>query len=102
MSFNGFVFNFINDLKISFNFGGGGRKGRRPSIERTARSFVALGLFVCMILVVAGLTLVGATAGIESGPDTVLNKVQNGIIGAGLIPGMFLFVVYLFMDGGKR
>lgn len=102
MSFNAFVFNFINDLKLTINIGGGGRNGSRPSVERTARGFVALGLLVCLLLIVAGLALAGATAGIESGPDKLLNKIQNGIIGAGLLPGMVLVFVYAAMGGGKE
>ncbi len=100
MSFNGFVFNFINDLKVTINFGGS-RKGRRPSFEQSIRGFVALGLGVCLILIVVGLAIAGATAGVEN-PHPLLNKVYVGFIGAGLIPGLFLFFVYGLMGGGKR
>ena len=99
MSLNGFVFNFINDLKVTINVGGS-RKGRRPSSGQTARGFVALGLAVCLILIVAGLALAGATAGVEN-PHPILNKVYNGMVGAGLLPGMVLLIVYGFMGGGQ-
>ena len=100
MSFNGFVFNFINDLKLTINVGGG-RKGRRPSGGQLFRGFVALGLLLCLILIVVGLAIAGATAGIEN-PPAIINTVYVGFVGAGLIPGIALFFVYSLMDGGKR
>ena len=100
MSFNGFVFNFIKDLQLTVNFGGV-RKGHRPSVEQSFRGFVALGLGVCLILIVVGLAMAGATAGVEN-PHPLLNKVYVGFIGTGLIPGMFLLFVYGLMGGGKR
>ena len=100
MSFNGFVFNFINDLKVTINVGGG-RRGRRTSFGQSIRGFVAVGLLVCLMLIVVGLAIAGATAGIEN-PPPMLNTVYVGFVGAGLIPGMFLFFVYSLMGGGKR
>ena len=99
MSLNGFVFNFINDLKLTINIGGG-RKGRRPPSGQTARGFVALGLAVCLILIVAGLAIAGATAGVEN-PHLIINTVYVGLVGAGLIPGMLLLFVYGLMGGGQ-
>ena len=99
MSFNGFVFNFINDLKVTINVGGG-RKGRRPPFEQSVRGFVALGLAACIVLIVAGLAIAGGTAGVEN-PDPMINKVYVGLVGAGLIPGMFLLFVYALMGGGN-
>ena len=100
MSVNGFVFNFINDLKVTINVGGG-RKGRRPSFEQSVRGFVALGLAACIVLIVAGLAIAGGTAGVEN-PHPMINKVYVGLVGVGLIPGMFLLFVYALMGGGKR
>ena len=100
MSLNGFVFNFINDLKVTINVGGG-RKGRRPSFEQSIRGFIALGLAACIVLIVVGLAIAGATAGVED-PHPMINKVYVGLVGAGLIPGMFLLFVYGLMGGGNR
>ena len=94
------MFNFIKDLQLTVNFGGG-RKGPKPSFEQSIRGFVALGLGVCLILIVVGLAIAGATAGVEN-PHPMLNKVYVGFIGAGLIPGIFLFFVYSLMGGGRR
>lgn len=100
MSVNGFVFNLINDLKVTVRVGKG-RRMSRPSFGQTFRGFVALGLVVCVALIVAGLTIVGATSGLESRPP-LLKTVYVGFIGAGLIPGLFLFLVYSMMAGGER
>lgn len=99
MPFNGFVFNFTKDLQLTINFGGG-RKGRRASFGQAIRGFVAPGVGVCLILIVAGSAIAGANAGLEN-PHPMLNKVYVGFIGAGLIPGMFLFFVYGLMGGGN-
>lgn len=99
MSLNGFVVNFINDLRVTVNVGGG-RKGRRPSSGQAAREFVALGLAVCIVLIVAWLAIAGATSGFEN-PHPMINKVYVGLVGAGLIPGMFLLFVYGLMGGGQ-
>ena len=78
MSVNGFVFNFINDLKVTINVGGG-RKGRPPSFEQSVRGFVALGLAACIVLIVAGLAIAGGTAGVEN-PHPMINKVYVGLV----------------------
>ena len=70
-----------------------GHKGKGP-FEQSIRGFVALGLGVCLILIVVGLAIAGATAGVEN-PHPMLNKVYVGFSGTGLIPGMFLFFVYM-------
>lgn len=100
MSVNGFVFNLVNDLKVTVNLGSG-RRGRRPSVGEAIRGFMALGVLGCAALIVAGLTIAGATSGLESRPQ-VIETVYVGFIGAGLVPGLFLVPVYIIMSGGKR
>ncbi|MYC36976.1 MAG: hypothetical protein F4X66_08690 [Chloroflexi bacterium] len=95
MSFNGFVFNFINDLRLVINIGGG--REEQPSF----RSFVAAGLALCLGLIVIGLMIAGATSAIENLPE-IIETVYVGFIGAGLLPGIALFLVYNAMGGGDR
>lgn len=98
MSFNGIVFNLINDLKVTVNVGGA-RKRAGASPGQTLRGLVALGLAVCLGLIVAGLALAGATSDIE---HPILKSVISGLIGMGLLPGIALFLVYAAMNGGER
>ena len=60
---------------------------------------MALGLAVCLGLVVAGLALAGATSEVE---HPILTSVISGLIGMGLLPGMVLFFVYAAMNSGER
>ncbi len=98
MSFNGFVFNLINDLKVTVNMGGA-RKRPVSSAGQVVRGMVAWGLIVCLALILAGLALAGATSAIE---HPALKSVISGLIGMGLLPGMVLFFVYAAMNGGER
>ncbi len=100
MSVNGLVFNLVNDLKVTIKLGGR-RNTPRPSVGQAARGFVALGLVVCVALIVLGLTIAGATSGIENEPP-IIKTLVSGFIGAGLIPGLFLVLVYFLMGGGEK
>lgn len=100
MSFNGFVVNLINDLKVTINLGGS-RKGRRPSVVRTMRGFVAMGLLVCLILVVIGFAMTGATSGIEN-PHPIIESMYTSIIGTGIGAAIPLIVVFILMGGANR
>ena len=100
MSVNGFVFNLINDLKVTVNLGKRRQRGR-PSAGQMVRGLVALGLSLCLLLMVTGLTIAGATSGIEN-PHPLVKTVYVGFLGAGLIPGVLLFFVYNAMSGGER
>ena len=95
MSFNGFVLNLINDLQVTINVSG------RRSVERTFRSFIALGLLVCLILVVLGFGIAGATSGIEN-PHQLIETVYTSLVGTGIGAAIPLVFVYILMGGGNR
>ena len=99
MSVNGFVLNVINDLKVTINFTGG-RKRRHPSDGNPIRAFIALGLVVCLILIVIGFGIAGATSGIENVPP-LIKTVYHSLVGTGISMAIPLAFAYIVMGGGQ-
>ena len=100
MSFNGFVLNIMRDVQLHFHFGSKATSGGFP-IERTFRSFIALALAVCAILIVAGFLIAGSMSGIDN-PPPLVKSIYTSIIGTGLGGMIPLIPIYLLMGGADR
>ena len=80
---------------------GSGWNTPRPSVGQGARGFVALGLVVCVALIVLGLTIAGTTSAIDNEPP-IIKTVVSRLLGAGLILGLCLVLGYALAGGGIR
>ena len=98
MSFNGVVINLISDLKIIVNFVGPGSGS--PSGGNLFRAFVSLGLFVCLILVVLGFGIAGATSGTENIPPFI-ERVYTALVGTGISMAIPLGCAFVLMGGAR-
>ena len=82
-----------------FNFGSA-RKERPPSVGTFARSFVALGLLLCLMLVVVGFGMAGAMAGFDN-PPPAFEAVLRSFVGMGVGMAIPLGAVYLLLGGAQ-
>ena len=98
MSFNVVAINLINDLKIILKFGG--PDSGRPSDGNPFRTFVSLGLFVCLILVVLGFGIAGAMSGSENVPP-LIERVYTALVGTGIGMAIPLGFVFVLMGGAR-
>ena len=84
VSFNGFVFNLMRNVRLTINFTG--RQHRLPPF--TLCGIIGKAKTLCVFLVVVGIIIVAATVGIETHP--VLTAVSHGCIATGVIVGCIL------------